>query len=495
MSVESLMAGDATPVKEAAFGSVVPQNFVFSPDGRYLYGSSYYTGASNIFRYEIATGALEAVTNTETGFFRPIPLGGDSLVVFRFTGEGFVPATIDARPLQDVSAITFFGQQLVEKYPVLKEWRVGSPAAVPLETMTTREGPYRSFGAMGPESIYPVVQGYKDSAAVGLRANFSDPLRLNNLAVSAAYSLDGGLPSPERLHLQADYRRYDWNAAVKYDPADFYDLFGPTKASRKGYALGLGYARTLVYDTPRTLDVSARAEFWGDLEELPDYQGVPVTTDKLFHSSARLHGRNVRNSLGYVDDEKGREWDLVLREDVAGGRGYFATSADLDLGVALPLRHSSIWLRSSAGLAPGDVRQPYSNFYFGGFGNNWVDHREEKRYRESYALPGVEINEISGRNYVRSMLEWNLPPLRFRRVGTPSFYATWLRPAFFSSVLATNLDDASLRRTLGNVGVQLDLRFTLLSRLDMTLSAGYALAFEDGLRPRHQTMLSLKVLN
>jgi hypothetical protein len=495
MSVESLMAGDATPVKETAFGSVVPQNFVFSPDGRYLYGSSYYTGASNIFRYEIATGALEAVTNTETGFFRPIPLGGDSLVVLRFTGEGFVPATIDARPLQDVSAITFLGQQLVEKHPVLKEWRVGSPAAVPLETMTTREGPYRSFGTMGLESIYPVVQGYKDSAAVGLRANFSDPLRLNNLAVSAAYAPDGSLPSSERLHLQADYRRYDWSATLKYDPADFYDLFGPTKTSRKGYALGLGYDRTLVYDTPRTIDVSAHAEYWGDLEELPDYQGVPVTTDKLFHSSARLHGRNVRNSLGYVDDEKGQEWDLVLREDVAGGRGYFATSADLDLGFALPLRHSSIWLRSSAGLAPGDVRQPYSNFYFGGFGNNWVDHREEKRYREPYAFPGVEINEISGRNYVRSMLEWNLPPLRLRRVGTPSFYATWLRPAIFSSVLATNLDDASRRRTLGNVGGQLDLRFTLLARLDMTLSAGYALAFEDGLRPRHQTMLSLKVLN
>ena len=33
----------------------IPSNFVFSPDGRYLYGSSYYTGVSNIFRYELAT--------------------------------------------------------------------------------------------------------------------------------------------------------------------------------------------------------------------------------------------------------------------------------------------------------------------------------------------------------------------------------------------------------------------------------------------------------
>jgi hypothetical protein len=64
----------------------------------------------------------------------------------------------------------------------------------------------------------------------------------------------------------------------------------------------------------------------------------------------------------------------------------------------------------------------------------------------------------------------------------------------FATVLATNLDDAGLRRTLGNVGGQLDLRFTLLSRLDMTLSAGYAMAFEDGLKPRDEVMVSLKVL-
>jgi hypothetical protein len=61
-------------------------------------------------------------------------------------------------------------------------------------------------------------------------------------------------------------------------------------------------------------------------------------------------------------------------------------------------------------------------------------------------------------------------------------------------VLATNLDDSPLRRTLGNVGGQLDLRFTLLSRLDMTLSAGYAVAFENGFKPHDEVMVSLKVL-
>lgn len=494
LATDALLKGDATPVKQVGFETAIPQNFVFSPDGKYLYGSSYYTGVSNIFRYELENGALEAVSNTETGFFRPIPLGNDQLVVFRYTGEGFVPARIEVRPLPDVSPILFFGQQLVEKRPELKDWKLGSPAAVAFDGMIRRDGPYRSLAAIGLESLYPVVQGYKESAGFGLRANLSDPLRLNNLALTAAWSPDGDLPTSEQLHLQADYRRYDWSASVKYNPADFYDLFGPTRTSRRGYAFGLGYDRTLLWDTPRTVAVSARAEYWGNLEELPDYQGVPVTDDTLLSAHARIRDSFTRRSLGHVDEEKGYAWEAGVRTDVAGGKGYFGAWADLDLGFGLPLRHSSVWLRSSAGFSPGDVAQPYSNFYFGGFRNNWVDHRDEKRYRQAYTLPGVEINEVSGRNYARSMLEWNLPPLRFRRLGTPSFYATWLRPAVFATVLATNLDDSSLRRTLGNVGGQLDLRFTLLSRLDMTLSAGYAVAFEDGFKPHDEVMVSLKVL-
>jgi hypothetical protein len=494
LATEAVLKGDATAVKEVGFETAIPENFVFSPDGKYLYGSSYYTGVSNIFRYELATGALETVSNTETGFFRPIPLGDDQLVVFRYTGEGFVPARIEAKPLADVNPITFFGQQLVEKWPELEEWKLGSPAKVAFEGMIRRDEPYRSFATIGLESLYPVLQGYKDSTGFGLRANLSDPLRLNNLALTAAYSPDGALPTSEEFHLQADYRRYDWSASARYNPADFYDLFGPTKTSRRGYAFGLGYDRTLLWDTPRTVSVSARAEYWGNLEELPDYQGIAVTTDKLFSASARIRDSNARHSLGYVDEEKGYIWEAGARTDVAAGKVYFGGWADLDLGFGLPLRHSSVWLRSSAGFSPGDVEQPYSNFYFGGFQNNWVDHRDEKRYREAYAFPGIEINEASGRNYARSMLEWNFPPLRFRRVGTPSFYATWLRPAVFATVLATNLDESGLRRTLGNVGGQVDLRFTLLSRLDMTLSAGYAAAFEEGRRQRDEFMLSLKVL-
>jgi hypothetical protein len=495
MKTESLLAGDATPLASFDFGPALPSNFVFSPDAKYLYGSSYYTGVSNIFRYELATQKLEAVSNTETGFFRPLPRGGDSLVVFRYTGEGFVASSIEAKPLEDVSAITFLGERIAEKYPVVKDWSVGSPAAVPLESLITRQGRYNTLMGVRLESLYPVVQGYKDSASVGLRVNFSDPLLFNRASLTASYSPDDSLPTSERYHVRAEFRRHDWTAGFQRNGADFYDLVGPTKTSLKGWALGLGYNRLLVYDAPRRLDLKADVTYYADLDRVPDYQGVETNFTEELATRVRLRYQDYRHSLGNVDEEKGLGWELGFLGDRVTGDVFPKAYANLDLGLALPLKHSSVWLRGSSGWGPGGDRQePFANFYFGGFRNNWVDHGNEKRYREANSFPGFEINEISGTNYAKGMVEWNLPPVLFRSAGTPDCYLTWARPALFATALVTNVDDAALRRTVANLGGQVDFRLGVLSRLELTLSAGYAAGFESGRPTRHQGMLSLKIL-
>jgi hypothetical protein len=50
------------------------------------------------------------------------------------------------------------------------------------------------------------------------------------------------------------------------------------------------------------------------------------------------------------------------------------------------------------------------------------------------------------------------------------------------------------RRFLTNVGGQLDFQLTALSTLDMMVSVGGAVAFEDGFGPRRELMVSFKVL-
>lgn len=494
MNIARLLLHDPTPVAQFDFGTAIPENFVFSEDGRYLYGSSYYTGVSNVFRYELATGKLEALTNAETGFFRPIEVGDGTLLVFRYTGAGFVPAIIDANPIDDVSAIEFLGAQLVERRPVLKSWNVGSPPSASLDSMPAKPRPYRPLKRLGLESIYPIVAGYKSSVAYGVNAVFSDPIQLNSASITAAYSPDAALPESERLHLRAEYRRYDWRASARLNDADFYDLFGPTKISRRGYWFGVGHTNVLVFDEPRHLELNLEGRAAGNLDQLPDFQTVSVNVDHLYTAIATLKYTDARASVGSVDQEAGQRWSMTGRTDYVNSSPVAKIYATYDRGFPLTLGHSSIWLRTAAGLSPQSLDEPFANFYFGAFGNNYVDRYDEKRYREYYAFPGVPLDAISGRNFGKSMVEWNLPPFRFRRAGTPGFYVSWMRPALFIGALATNLDSPAVRRTAGDVGAQLDFRLTVLSNLDMTLSAGAAAAVEGDGRSHGELMFSLKVL-
>ncbi len=502
-SIASLLDGSVTPLKQFDFGQGVPEGFVFSPDGKYLYGSSYFTGISNIFRYELATEELEAVSNTESGFFRPVPLDDGSLMVLRYTGQGFLPTIIDPVPLEDVAAIKFLGTEIVEKYPQLQDWQVQSPADIPLDELVTHEGDYSGMGNLSLESIYPIIEGYKDEVALGINASFSDSLRLDTIDFSASHSIDSSLPSSEDIHATLEWRHIvatatplagSWTVTLRHNPADFYDLFGPTQRSLRGQSASVKYEKTLVYDKPREMHLTVDLSHYTNLDRLPRYQNVDVTFDTLSTFGALLEYTHVRKSLGAVDDEKGFTWSLGATADHVDGDTIPKVLAQFDFGFALPWKHSSIWLRNSAGAAFGEPLDEFANFFFGGFGNNYVDHGEIKRYREYYAMPGFELNAIPGRNFHRAMLEWNLPPVRFKRVGTSRFYLSWARTALFASNLTTNLDNSLIQLETQSYGIQIDFRFTVMSRLDMTLSTGYAKAYGNNSFSDDEWMISLKIL-
>jgi hypothetical protein len=502
-AIEALLDGTVEPVTTFDFGLAVPESFVFSPDGKYLFGSAYYTGVSNIFRYELATGDLEAVSNAETGFFRPIPLEDGSLIVFHYTGNGFIPALIDPQPTDDVNPIVFLGTRVVRKHQQLKDWQVPSPASVDLDAVITSEGMYSPGSNIGLESMHPIIEGYKDEWAVGMKFNFSDPIMLNTLSLSAGYSPASDLPSSEHTHLSLDYQRIVvsnsplagvWNAGASLNRADFYDLFGPTKQSRKGQRYYLGYEKSLVYDEPRRLGFSTELSHYRDMDALPRYQNIPVTFDQLTTLYADLQYENMRRSLGAVDDEKGFRWSLAATANHVDSDTIPKIGAEFDFGFALPWRHSSIWFRNAAGGAFGEPDDEFANFFFGGFGNNYVDSGKIKRYREYYAFPGFELNAIPGRNFYRNMIEWNLPPIRFNRAGHANFYLAYARPAIFASAITTNFDDNLLEYSAQNVGLQVDFHIEFLSRLSMTLSLGYAKGYGEDDFTDDEFMISLKIM-
>ncbi len=500
---ESIARGDTSARTLADFGASIPTSFVFSRDGRYLYGSSYYTGVSNIYRYDLAADSLDLVTNAETGFFRPLPLGGDSLMAFRYAGGGFVPVRLEAHPLHDASAITFYGQQVIARHPELEGWKVPPPSRIPLDSLVRYDGAYRPWHELKLVALVPVVEAYRARTSFGWQAHVQDPLGFQDVTTTATASREGP-GGGQQVHAALVYRHAELTLRVAHDPASFYDLFGPTHTSRRGDMVHAEWSRTLLRDLPRTLELHVEGGGWTRLDHLPDAQNVATSAgfDKLLDAAVGLSEKDVRSSIGAVDDEKGWRWSLRGSTNevrfVAGGTGtwhsYPALEATADAGAPLPPRNASTWLRLAAGASPGDRNEPFANFFFGGFGNNWVDRQDPKRYRDPYSLPGRPIDDVAGTRFARALWELNASPVHFERLGTPGFYASWLRTSFFSAALSTNPGSPLDRRTLADAGLQCDLRLIALSQQPFTLSAGYARAFERHRAPTHEWMVSFKVL-
>jgi hypothetical protein len=489
--VAQILAGDTKPVASFNFGTAVPDGFVFAPDGQSLYGSSYYTGVSNIYRYDLASKQITALSNAETGFFRPVPMPDGRLLVFEYGGQGFVPGFIDPKPREDLAAIEFLGAEIAEKHPVVKTWDVGSPSKIDLKKVVTSRGDYKPLHEVRQHDLYPMVQGYKDSVAVGFHGDWGDPLGLERISLDAGYSVGTSLPDDERLHLGVRFDSKGYYVGYKHNGADFYDLFGPTKTSLRGNEWYVGMKRMLIFDEPRTLGMDLSLHSYNGLDTVPGAQNVNTLSSSLVIAAAQFNYSDTFNSLGAVDYEKGLRWGLNLQLGHAKGRTIPAINGHIDFGWPFLFKHSSLWLRNYAGWAHGDADDPYANYYFGAFGNNYIDHTDVKRYRQYYSFPGFKIDELYGRSYARSMLEWNLPPIRFSNIGTPANYLTWARTSLFVSALSINPGNRSMRQTATDVGIQIDFRFTVLHDQKMTFSIGSAVGFGPGNSGRTEWMASL----
>jgi len=491
LDVDKLLKGDSTFHVLHTFENNSPENFSFSPDGRYLFGTSYYSGVSNVFRYDLQQQKMEALTNVETGLFRPIAISTSEMVAYKYTSKGFTPVVIPIKTREDINAINYLGQQVVERFPIVKSWNAGSPARVDLDKVTTYAGPYRPIAQTRLGSVYPVLEGYRDTVAAGVRLNFSDPLGLNSVDVTAAVS--NTHKSDERLHFKLGFDHTPWRLRLNYNATDFYDLFGPTKVSRKGYSAAGAYHQFLIYERPRTLEYTLSAAHYGGLDTLPEYQNVRAPFSRYETAKAELDFKDLRRTIGAVGYERGQRWNLATSGSVAHSDFFPRVYGDYERGFLLPVDHTSLWLRGAAGKSWGDRTNAFSNFYFGAFGNNWIDWQEVRRYREMESFPGLELNQAGGNDFAKGSAELTLPPLRFRRAGVASFYANWARLALFTSALATGVTRRGDRQNLYDIGAQADLSLVIFSNLESMFSLGYAVAFDHG-RHSNEVMVSLKLL-
>lgn len=493
-STEGLSSGEG-PQDIASFKlpPSTPESFVFAPDGKSLWGSAYYTGVSNIYRFDLATRKVDAMSNAATGFFRPMPQPDGSLFVYEYTGAGLQPSRIAPRALNDLGTVAFLGAEIARTRPEVKTWGVGSPGKVDLEPLVRERGKYLPTKAMTLDAAYPIVEGYRGDAAVGYHLNFEDPLQFRQLRATVSVSPYGHMRALERLHVDVEFKALDWRVRYWHNDADFYDLFGPVERSRKGDAVIAGYKKAFVYDPPRQLDVFATAAAYFGLRQLPTAQNVQSNFRNLLSTEAGARYTDTYKSLGAVDHEKGIGWHVVGGVDYARSDAFPHVEAGFDGGIALPVNNASAWIYTAAGAAGGKRDSPLGSYYFGSFRNNYVDDREVKRYREVESFPGFDIDEIDARRFVKGIAELNLPPLRFAEVGTPSLYLSSARTALFAGILATDRADGR-HVDYQTAGGQIDFNLTVALRLPMTFSIGAAAGFRNGHYRQTELLASLKIL-
>ena len=342
------------------------------------------------------------------GFFRPVPLADGRLLVFRYTGRGFVPAWIDPKPLEDVSA---------DHVPRRAAGR-GEAGAEDVDARLAGQGPLRHDATSAPGSTTSPAgcaasRSTRSSRATRTRRrsacafNLSDPLLLNRLRHHRRRGRRSPICRPASASTCRRNTSATTGARARRSTAPTSTICsGRRRPAARATSALVGHTSTLIFDEPRRLDL--------DLERLDLRQ--PRSAARLPERAGRRHDArdvrrptlsytNVRRSLGYVDDEAGRSWSVDFRTDIVDGDVFPAVRGSFDRGS----RCRSATRRSGSGPRPGSRRatatQPFANFFFGGFGNNYVDHGDEKRYRHvrqparrgAERDPGTQLREGHGR--------------------------------------------------------------------------------------------------
>jgi len=360
---------------------------------------------------------------------------------------------------------------------------------------------------------------------VGYKFNFSDPFNFKSIDFSVSFtpnqwtngSNDGEdkLSKNEQIHSSFSYSttkfggflsgNYDFYAS--YNKANFYDLFGPTKRSRKGFNFGMDYNQSIIYDPPRQLDFDFGIGAYYGLDQSPEFQQINFSeeeynTNIFYNLHTSLTFKDLKRSVGAVDSEKGINTSLNLSSSITEGKFYPKMYGNLDIGLQLPVNHTSLWLRNSLGSSFSNKYNPFTRFGFASFGNNYIDYLSAKMYRSTFSFPGVSYDSdkiLIAKSFFKSMVELVLPPIRYRKLGFFNFFATYSNPSIFGGVLFSNdyneyYSDPNIRESFSNIGIQLDTKLVMFSHLSATFSFGWARAFDNNVdnTSYDEWMISLK---
>ena len=339
-NLAGLATGTMNQVSGFRFGQSVPESFVFSP-GRPL-----------PVRQQLLHGRVEHLplrsghaarsrrsrtpTRTSSG---PSRFGRASGRARLHVSRASSPRSSSPSVVKDASAIRFLGTELARKHPVVTQWQVDPPGR-----RRRREARDRTAGRTSRSATWRSTTPFPSSRATRTRSRWAmrptSPIRRATRASTSRRRtpVNGDLPSGERPHFEVKGRYIDWWGSLAWNRSDFYDLFGPVKRSRKGFAAKGGYDTFLIYDDPRTLAFTARAGYYANIDTLPYAQNIESGFTRLSELEVGLQVLERPPLAGGAGRREGHQVERVHR----------AAARDRRDAVVRP-RQRRLWLGHPAG--------------------------------------------------------------------------------------------------------------------------------------------------
>ncbi len=455
-----------------------PEHPSWSSDETMLFWNAYVNGVSNIYRCELSSRQTSAISHTPRGLFRPILLNANLLFAFEFTSNGFLPVIIENKQAEHLPAIAYLGQQLIVKEPQLANWAVPKAQANAENTgVQAREKAYHSLAHLRTNALIPTVTAFMDQIAIGYYGQFSDPLLVHDLKFELAYSPWPSNRHMPRVHFDIKYEyKKSWLLRYQNNASNFYDLFNQRKRTTMQKKILVNNTHYWKYDLPHKIKHTNEAAVYLDAQTINDNMTKLTRPDFIVYQSV-LESADLRRSIGSVDNEEGTKWTATLMTFHINPKQFKHVG-----GIHLEWERYTTWacphnifvLNLSAGARHTEKRLAQGKFYFGGFGNRYLENEPVEQYRKVFRFPGVQIYDLVTDRFSKVSIENKLPPLRFGNAYLGHHCLTHIDATLFSQCLAI---DRNWRGIWLDAGMQINLHLKHWFNLESTISFGFAKAW------------------
>ena len=457
-----------------------PESPSWSPDGKEIYWSAYINGVSNIYKTNSELLKPVPLSNTVVGLFKPVYLSKDSLFAFEFTSDGFMPVIIPNKPVENLSAIEYFGEKIVDKSPEVENWNISAEKvdkySVPIKAGTS----YNSFSNLQVLTFIPIITGFEKQKVLGIFTHISDPLLFHDITLEAGYAPFDEFPKLPKYHVKFKYEfKKQLTIGVDYNAPDFYDLFNTRKRGTIGTKYRIGYSNYWIYNNPLKMKQTTEIALYTNNRFYNDNLLEIIAPDFLVAQTV-FNSKDLRKSIGSSNYEKGNEFNITAMAFSANPSNPQTSAqfyAEWDNYSTWIGKHNVLHFKTAGGYHIKNDLLIQSKFFFGGFGNREVENEDVKQYRKVFRFPGIAIYSLAADQFGKFMIENDFPPIRFGNLNIGSQLVNHIDASIYSQGLVVNSFDNKTYDTYLTIGGQINIIFKHWFNLESTFSAGAANAW------------------